>query len=62
MLSMADWNSPLTDPIILQFVPMLSKFVDSHPRAKLDPLEERRDSPVEGLTHRYPHKALFLCQ
>jgi len=46
-------------PIRLQSVPSIqetykSKF-DLH-----DPLAEDRDSPVEGLTHRYPDRVLFL--
>lgn len=29
---------------------------------RFDSLNEREDSPVPGLTHRYPDKALFLPQ
>lgn len=31
-----------------------------HPKLTLDSLEETADSPVKGLVHRYPDKALFL--
>jgi lysine 2,3-aminomutase len=32
-----------------------------HPRLRLDSLAELDDSPVPGLTHRYPDKALFVA-
>lgn len=31
-----------------------------HPKLTLDSLHETADSPVKGLVHRYPDKALFL--
>lgn len=31
-----------------------------HPCLRLDSLHETSDSPVQGLVHRYPDKALFL--
>jgi len=31
-----------------------------HPKLTLDSLHETADSPVDGLVHRYPDKALFL--
>jgi Lysine 2,3-aminomutase len=31
-----------------------------HPKLALDSLHEEADSPVKGLVHRYPDKALFL--
>lgn len=31
-----------------------------HPSLTLDSLHEAADSPVKGLVHRYPDKALFL--
>lgn len=31
-----------------------------HPKLTLDSLHEIEDSPVKGLVHRYPDKALFL--
>ena len=31
-----------------------------HPKLTLDSLDEAADSPVKGLVHRYPDKALFL--
>lgn len=34
--------------------------VPDHPKLTLDSLHEEADSPVKGLVHRYPDKALFL--
>lgn len=34
--------------------------VPDHPMLTLDSLHEEADSPVKGLVHRYPDKALFL--
>lgn len=34
--------------------------VPDHPKLSLDSLHEEADSPVKGLVHRYPDKALFL--
>ncbi len=46
-------------PIKAQAIPSAkeTEFVDSD---MADPLEEDRDSPVEGLTHRYPDRVLLL--
>ncbi len=60
LLSLIDWENPETDPIRTQFLPLRSTQQPDHPMLQLDSLEERRDSPVPGLTHRYPDKALFL--
>ncbi|MEI6873042.1 MAG: KamA family radical SAM protein, partial [Verrucomicrobiota bacterium] len=43
-----------------QFLPLRSGQQPDHPMLQLDSLAERKDSPVPGLTHRYPDKALFL--
>jgi lysine 2,3-aminomutase len=55
-----DWTQPYEDPIRRQFIPVASKLLPDHPRLTLDSLHEQDDSPVQGLTHRYVDKALFL--
>ncbi|HTG43866.1 MAG TPA: KamA family radical SAM protein [Verrucomicrobiae bacterium] len=60
LLSLIDWNEPYRDPIRTQFLPLASQQVPNHPELRLDSLHEQTDSPVAGLTHRYPDKALFL--
>ncbi|MED1784373.1 lysine 2,3-aminomutase [Brevibacillus fortis] len=48
-----------SDPVRMQSVPLSSEMV----RTKYDmedPLHEDTDSPVPGLTHRYPDRVLFL--
>lgn len=50
------------DPIRLQSVPSPSEFTDSSTSTVEleDPLEEDKDSPVPGLTHRYPDRVLLV--
>jgi lysine 2,3-aminomutase len=60
LLSLIDWSAPYRDPIRTQFLPVASQQVPDHPELQLDSLHEQKDSPVAGLTHRYPDKALFL--
>ncbi len=60
IFSRIDWDNPWEDPLRLQFLPIASRLHRDHPMLTLDSLHEQRDSPVEGLTHRYPDKALFL--
>lgn len=60
LLSLIDWSNPWDDPLRVQFIPLLSRRMPDHPKVDLDPLHERQDMPVPGLTHRYPDKALFL--
>jgi len=60
VMSLIDWNSWTTDPVRRQFLPRLTELEDDHPRLTVDSLEERDHSPVPGLVHRYPDKALFL--
>jgi lysine 2,3-aminomutase len=60
ILSVIDWNNALEDPIRRQFIPMKSSAMPDHPMLTLDSLNEEDDSPVKGLVHRYPDKALFL--
>jgi lysine 2,3-aminomutase len=61
LLSLVDWDRPYEDPLRRQFIPLGSKLLPDHPKLGLDSLHERADSPVDGLTHRYIDKALFLA-
>ncbi|MFH1570232.1 MAG: KamA family radical SAM protein, partial [Gemmatimonadota bacterium] len=61
ILSLIDWSDPLGDPLRRQFLPVFSTFQLDHPELTLDALHEQVDSPVPGLTHRYPDRALFLA-
>ncbi len=60
LLASIDWSNPYADPIRRQFIPLFSTARADHPRLTLDSLHEQEDSPVSGLIHRYPDKALFL--
>ena len=57
-LSHIDPNNP-NDPVRLQAIPTIK---ETHTAAAdlLDPLHEDEDSPVPGITHRYPDRCLFL--
>ncbi|CAH2214245.1 lysine 2,3-aminomutase [Tepidibacter aestuarii] len=57
-LSLIDIND-VNDPIRRQAVPTSLELHESDADL-LDPLHEDEDSPVEGLTHRYPDRALLL--
>ena len=57
-LSLIDPDDPY-DPVRLQAVPSYMEGVQQE-EDLLDPLEEDADSPVPGLTHRYPDRVLFL--
>ena len=57
-LSLIDLNDP-DDPIRKQAIPTASELYQS-PADLLDPLHEDADSPVKGLTHRYPDRVLLL--
>lgn len=57
-ISLIDPNDP-HDPIRKQSVPMADELFISD-EDQLDPLSEDEDSPVPGLTHRYPDRVLFL--
>lgn len=61
LLALIDWSSPYEDPLRRQFLPLKSQSEPDHPELSLDTLHEQEDSPVEGLTHRYHDKALFLA-
>ncbi|MGM0557120.1 MAG: KamA family radical SAM protein [Myxococcota bacterium] len=60
LLSLIDWDDPWNDPIRRQFIPLATQLRPDHPMLTLDSLHEQADAPVEGLTHRYQDKALFL--
>jgi lysine 2,3-aminomutase len=47
------------DPIRKQAIPTIHETITSHEDMR-DPLHEEGDSPVPGLTHRYPDRALLL--
>lgn len=58
-LSLIDTNDLENDPIYRQACPSsLELNVDNCDMS--DPLHEDRDSPVPGITHRYPDRVLFL--
>ena len=57
-LSLIDLDDP-HDPIRRQAVPTVNELHQS-PADLLDPLHEDTDSPVKGLTHRYPDRVLLL--
>lgn len=57
-LSLIDINDP-NDPIRKQAIPTVYELYRS-PVDLEDPLHEDVDSPVKGLTHRYPDRVLFL--
>jgi lysine 2,3-aminomutase len=48
------------DPIRLQSVPSPAEAASASGYELEDPLEEDKDSPVPGLTHRYPDRALLV--
>lgn len=61
VLSLIDWDNPYDDPLRRQFIPLGTRLIEDHPELHLDTLHEQGDSPVFGLTHRYPDKVLFLA-
>ncbi|AZV58534.1 lysine 2,3-aminomutase [Clostridium sp. AWRP] len=57
-LSLIDSDDYKHDPIFLQAFPSISEsMVGNHDME--DPLHEDKDSPVPGITHRYPDRVLF---
>lgn len=61
VLSLINWDNPYDDPLRRQFLPIASALHVDHPKLHFDTLNEISDSPVPGLTHRYPDKVLFLA-
>ncbi len=62
ILSVINWNDPLNDPIRRQFLPLKSSMNVTHLDCSLDSVQESDSSPVPGLVHRYPNKALSLSE
>jgi lysine 2,3-aminomutase len=57
-LSLIDSDDFRNDPIFLQSFPSPEELIVSDEELE-DPLSEDTDSPVEGITHRYPDRVLF---
>lgn len=57
--SLIDLDDP-GDPIALQSLPSTAEMSSTSGNELEDPLEEDKDSPVPGLTHRYPDRALLV--
>lgn len=62
IVALIDWNNAERDPLRRQFLPLSTEQLVDHPRTYFDALHERAHSPVDGLTHRYADKVLFLTQ
>ena len=58
-LSLIETEDYENDPIFMQSFPSVHE-LDIIEEDLADPLDEDRDSPVEGITHRYPDRVLFL--
>lgn len=57
-LSLIDADDYKNDPVFKQCFPSPSELITCKYDMK-DPLAEDKDSPVHGLTHRYPDRVLF---
>ena len=57
--SLIDTENYRNDPIFKQAFPNPAELIVSKYDMK-DPLHEDKDSPVKGITHRYPDRVLFL--
>ncbi|SHE81166.1 lysine 2,3-aminomutase [Alkalibacter saccharofermentans] len=57
-LSLVDTDDPENDPVFKQCFPDIRELSLSNCDMS-DPLHEDKDSPVEGITHRYPDRVLF---
>lgn len=58
-LSLIDTENLENDPVFKQSFPVVNEII-MQKADMLDPLHEDKDSPVEGLTHRYPDRVLLL--
>ena len=58
-LSLIDTENLENDPVFKQSFPVVNEII-MQKADMLDPLHEDEDSPVEGLTHRYPDRVLLL--
>lgn len=59
VLTLMNENNLVNDPIRKQFLPLASELKNST-QSRFDSLSEQEYSPVSGLVHRYPNKALVL--
>lgn len=57
-LSLIDTNDYRNDPVFLQSFPSPCELIVEK-YDMIDPLSEDKDSPVPGITHRYPDRVLF---
>ncbi len=57
LVDLIDRNDP-HDPIARQFVPAADE-LDHRPEELLDPIGDDAHSPIEGIVHRYPDRALL---
>ena len=57
-LSLIDADNYKNDPIYKQAFPSISELLVGDFEMR-DPLDEEKDSPVPGITHRYPDRVLF---
>ncbi|MFZ0390639.1 MAG: lysine 2,3-aminomutase [Calditrichia bacterium] len=57
-LSLIDTNDYRNDPVYKQAFPVSAELMVSN-HDMTDPLAEDKDSPVPGITHRYPDRVLF---
>jgi lysine 2,3-aminomutase len=60
LAALIDWSNPTDDPIARQFLPFGSRFLEDHPFAGDDSLNEDGDRVAPFLVHRYPDRVLFL--
>ncbi|MCI5132914.1 MAG: KamA family radical SAM protein, partial [Candidatus Electrothrix sp. EH2] len=58
-LSLINTDNIEYDPVFMQSVPSIRE-LDMSDEDMADPLHEDEDSPVPGITHRYPDRVLFL--
>ncbi|MCI5148627.1 MAG: lysine 2,3-aminomutase [Candidatus Electrothrix sp. MAN1_4] len=58
-LSLIDTENFENDPVFMQAVPSIRE-LDMSAEDMADPLHEDEDSPIPGITHRYPDRVLFL--
>ena len=61
LLALMNLDDPVNCPIRRQFLTLGSHLQPDHPMLRFDSLNEQADSPVNGLTHRYEDKVLFLA-
>lgn len=51
-------TDPTTDPVARQYIPTLDELAIS-PQENADPIGDHAHSPVKGIVHRYPDRALY---